>query len=255
MKRINKRSIFTVVLTLMLALSAGFYTCLNPTTAWFHAEDSDTAAYQVGTFDVDFDAYVHEDMTLTFDASTKLSEAQAQDDTLRNREFEYAVKFLYVTVRNNVVKDGEDVDYLDASVKLKFDSEAVGKGLRYYYFACSEPQDIDDDKTYYSSVSTDDNGTTAGNDLSSKIKAFCTSAGISSDADYIDSSKNTLMDFDVDDAAVTVPHNKQVTICIALWVDHDQYMNYINALDAKSLTGPMSFDTQMELFAKQTKQS
>ncbi|HBL40951.1 MAG TPA: hypothetical protein DDY98_05010 [Ruminococcaceae bacterium] len=247
MKRINKRSIFTTVLSLMLALSTGFYTCLNPTTAWFHAEGSIPVTYDMGEFDINFDAYVQQDMTLNFEASTKLSEAKS-NDTQSNMEFEYAVKYLYITVKNNAVKPGENADYLDALVKLKFSQASTDAGLRYYYFACGDAQDINSTKSYYSSIATDANGTyTSAHDLSTKIQTFCTAKSIDTDSDYMNTSKNTLINFDNDTDAIRVPHNKQVTICIAVWVDHDKYLDYIS----RTVTGPLSLSTQIELFAKQ----
>lgn len=238
MKRLNKRSVFTVVLALMLTLSIGFYTGLRPTTAWFHQEDSVTKTYDVGTFDVDFDATVHANMNLTFDVTTKLSEAletTATDAATRNKEFEYAVKYLYVTIANNVEASRTDADYLDALVKLNVgeaeteDSSDSGSGsgsadsgasaLRFYYFPLTGSD------TQYSSVTTDNDGTTASLDLAAKLQTYCSANNIADDDDFIDPTVNPQMAFDdleddADAGLIRVAHNESVTVCVAIWVDH-----------------------------------
>lgn len=224
MKRINKRSVLTVVLALMLVLSLGFYTGLRPTTAWFNASDSVTKNYDIGTFEVDFDAYVHQSMNLTFDATTKLAEALADDED-RNAEFEYAVKYIYVTLENNVESTRTDADYLDALVKLTVgDSEGeADESLRYFYFALNSTSDNNGDG-YYDEVSSDSNGTTAGGSLAAALQDFCSSLQGSTDEEideaFVDAMSNDDLDDDSNDALIRVPHNDSVTVCIALWVDH-----------------------------------
>ncbi len=238
MKKINKRSVLTVVLALMLVLSAGFYTGLNPTTAWFHQEDSEDQTYNVGTFEVDFSSTVHANMNLTFDVTTKLSEAletAATDAADRNTEFEYAVKYIYVTIENNVESDRTDADYLDALVKLKVGEAEEGEGdsgsaLRYYYFALDpDEQDGNQDANgQFDEVSIGSDGTAAaGGSIASALQTYCTTNSISDDDDFIDPSVNPQMNFDdLDDDAdpglIRVPHNGSVTVCIALWVHHGE---------------------------------
>ncbi len=236
MKRLNKRSVFTVVLALMLTLSIGFYTGLRPTTAWFHQEDSVTKTYDVGTFDVDFDATVHANMNLTFEVTTKLSEAletAATDAATRNKEFEYAVKYLYVTIANNVEASRTDADYLDALVKLNVgeaetdggsgsgSADSGASALRYYYFP------LTGSATQYASVLADNDGTTASLDLAAKLRTYCSANSIADDDDFIDSAVNPQMAFDdleddSDAGLIRVPHNESVTVCVAIWVDHGE---------------------------------
>lgn len=232
MKRLNKRSVFTVVLALMLTLSIGFYTGLRPTTAWFHQEDSVTKTYDVGTFDVDFDATVHANMNLTFEVTTKLSEAletAATDAATRNKEFEYAVKYLYVTLENNVEASRTNADYLDALVKLNVGEAETGSGsgsseassLRYYYFPLTGSD------TQYASVTTDNDGTMASLDLAAKLRTYCSANSIAADDDFIDPAVNPQMNFDdleddADAGLIRVPHNSSVTVCVAIWVDHGE---------------------------------
>ncbi len=213
MKRINKRSVLTAVLALMLVLSFGFYTGLSPTTAWFSDSGSTSGEFDIGTFDVSSEAYVHEDMTLHFDVTTKLSEAletQASDAATRNKEFEYAVQYIYLTLENGVEPSRTGADYLDALVNLEIDSDATDDGLRYFCFAL-DSTDVSNDG-YYNKVTSDNNGTfTTNGGLSSKIQTYCTAKGISTDADLLD---------EMTDNELRVEHGDSVNICMALWVDH-----------------------------------
>ena len=248
MKKIDKSSAFAVVLALMLVVSAVFYVGLRPTTAWFHNEYSVANTYDVGTFVVKSDAYLHRSMSLTFDATTKIDEALV-NDSARNREFEYAVKYLYITVVNDMEENRSGtVDYLDALVKVNFDNQSLADGLRYFYFDCTGSVDpVANSRAYYEQASTDVNGLTAGGDLCSRMRTFYAAKDITADADYTDTSKNPKMDVQLNtqsfgSGAIRVPRNKQVTICIALWVDHGA-SGRVNK----------TFNTQITLSAQQTK--
>ena len=211
MKRINKRSVLTAVLALMLVLSFGFYTGLSPTTAWFSASGNASGNYSIGTFDVSSDAYVHENMALHFDVTTKLSEAletQATDAATRNKEFEYAVQYIYLTLENNVESSRTTADYLDALVNIEISSAATADGLRYFCFAMDENDDSDNDG-YYDEVTSDNNYTNG--DLSSKIRSYCSTNSISTDAGLLEA---------MTEGELRVAHGDSVTLCIALWVDH-----------------------------------
>ena len=213
MKRINKRSVLTAVLALMLVLSFGFYTGLSPTTAWFSDSGSTSGEFDIGTFDVSSEAYVHEDMTLHFDVTTKLSEAletQASDAATRNKEFEYAVQYIYLTLENGVEPSRTSADYLDALVNLEIDSDATDDGLRYFCFAL-DSTDVSNDG-YYNKVTSDNNGTfTTNGALSSKIRSYCTANSISTDSGLLDAMA---------DNELRVAHGDSVSLCVALWVDH-----------------------------------
>ncbi len=213
MKRINKRSVLTAVLAFMLVLSFGFYTGLSPTTAWFSDSGNTSGEFDIGTFDVSSEAYVHEDMTLHFDVTTKLSEAletQASDAATRNKEFEYAVQYIYLTLENGVEPSRTSADYLDALVNVEISSAATDDGLRYFCFAMDE--DESDEDGYYNAVTGDANGKfTSNGALSSKIRSYCTANSISTDADLMEAMA---------DNELRVAHGDSVNFCIALWVDH-----------------------------------
>lgn len=124
MKRINKRGVLSVILSLMLVFSVGFYSSAEHTTAWFTAFDDASKEFNMDSIKItsDFDGETAE---LKFDAATKFADADE-----RSKMFEHACKFFTVTLENTGDRDAFVL------VDITEESRAVttDKGVRYYIY-------------------------------------------------------------------------------------------------------------------------
>lgn len=124
MKRINKRGALSVILSLMLVFSVGFYSSAEHTTAWFTAFDDASKEFNMDSIKItsDFDG---ETVELKFDAATKFADADE-----RSKMFEHACKFFTVTLENTGDRDALVL------VDITEESRAVttDKGVRYYIY-------------------------------------------------------------------------------------------------------------------------
>ncbi len=124
MKRINKRSILSVILSLMLVFTVGFYSSAEHTTAWFTAFGEAAKEFNMDSINItsDFDGETAE---LKFDAATKFADADE-----RSKMFEHACKFFTVTLENTGDRDALVL------VDITEESRAVttDKGVRYYIY-------------------------------------------------------------------------------------------------------------------------
>ena len=134
MKRINKRSILSVILSLMLVFTVGFYSSAEHTTAWFTAFGEATKEFNMDSINItsDFDG---ETVELQFDAATKFADADE-----RNKMFEHACKFFTVTLENTGDRDA--LVFID----ITEDSRAVtaDKGVRYYIYEYTDTTEYTD---------------------------------------------------------------------------------------------------------------
>lgn len=136
MKRINKRSVLSVILSLMLVFSVGFYSSAEHTTAWFTAFDDASKEFNMDSIKItsDFDGETAE---LKFDAATKFADADE-----RSKMFEHACKFFTVTLENTGDRDALVL------VDITEESRAVttDKGVRYYIYEYTDtlPYDADE---------------------------------------------------------------------------------------------------------------
>ena len=124
MKRINKRGVLSIVLSLMLVFSVGFYSSAEHTTAWFTAFGEAAKEFNMDSIDItsDFNGKTAE---LKFDAATKFADADE-----RSKMFEHACKFFTVTLENTGDRDAlVFVDITEASKAVTAD-----KGVRYYIY-------------------------------------------------------------------------------------------------------------------------
>lgn len=123
MKKLNKRSVFSVVLALMLVFTVGFYSSAEQTTAWFTASDYKSQDFTMDNIDVVYSGYDSGNLSLQFDAATKFD-----DSDERSKMFEHACKFFTVTVTN---KDGgrDALVFIDIATEI-----AEDQGLRYYIY-------------------------------------------------------------------------------------------------------------------------
>ncbi len=124
MKRFNKRGVMSVILSLMLVFSVGFYSSAEHTTAWFTAFGEAAKEFNMDSIDITSD-FNGETAELKFDAATKFADADE-----RSKMFEHACKFFTVTLTNSGDRDAL------VFVDLTEDSRAVtiDKGVRCYIY-------------------------------------------------------------------------------------------------------------------------
>jgi len=124
LKKINKRGVFSVVLSIMLIFTVGFYSSAEHTTAWFTAFGEAAKEFNMDSIDItsDFDG---ETVELTFDAATKFA-----DEDERNKMFEHACKFFTVTLTNTGDRDA--LVFLDITEESR--AVTADKGVRYYIY-------------------------------------------------------------------------------------------------------------------------
>ncbi len=129
MKKLNKRSVFSVVLALMLVFTVGFYSSAEHTTAWFTDSGDNSQQFLMDTIDVEYSGFDADNLEMQFDAATKFDDADE-----RSKMFEHACKFFTVTVTNNGDRDA--LVFIDIASEITED-----KGLRYYIHEYN-PDDI-----------------------------------------------------------------------------------------------------------------
>lgn len=129
MKKLNKRSVFSVVLALMLVFTVGFYSSAEHTTAWFTDSGDNSQPFLMDTIDVEYSGFDADNLEMQFDAATKFDDADE-----RSKMFEHACKFFTVTVTNKGKRDA--LVFIDIASEITED-----KGLRYYIHEYN-PNDI-----------------------------------------------------------------------------------------------------------------
>lgn len=145
MKKINKRSIFSVVLCAMLVFCIGVYSSAEPTTAWFSDTGRDEETYSMEELNVSFSGdRIGENETvleLSFDAATKFADADE-----RTNMFEHAAKYYVFTAENNNHVGGldatiaVDIKYSNTQDDVMLAAE-VDKGLRYFVYEIDTAND------------------------------------------------------------------------------------------------------------------
>lgn len=126
MKKTSKRSIFSVALALMLVASVGFFTSLNPTTAWFTASQQAFKDFDMGKIDVDYHG-TNKDINLKFSAATKVLDSDELSEM-----FEFAAQFYTFTVTN------KESDSIDARLIVNLANVPQDSGLHYLFFEFDE---------------------------------------------------------------------------------------------------------------------
>lgn len=134
MKRINKRGIFSIILSLMLVFTVGFYSSAEPTTAWFTAFGEASKEFNMDSIDItsDFDS---ETVELKFDAATKFADADE-----RSKMFEHACKFFTVTLTNTGDRDA--LVFVDITEESR--AVTADKGVRYYIYEYTDTTEYAD---------------------------------------------------------------------------------------------------------------
>lgn len=93
-----KRSVFSVALCAMLVFCIGFYSSVEPTTAWFTDTSDKTGTFNMDELSIELEGDSTE-IELNFKAATKSSDPQ--NDNKPEPMFEYAAEFYIFKVTNN----------------------------------------------------------------------------------------------------------------------------------------------------------
>lgn len=134
MKKLSKRSVFSVILSLMLIVTVGFYSSAERTTAWFTAFGEASKEFNMDSIDItsDFDG---ETIALKFDAATKFADADE-----RSKMFEHACKFFTVTLENTGDRDA--LVFIDITEESR--AVTADKGVRYYIYEYIDTTEYND---------------------------------------------------------------------------------------------------------------
>lgn len=107
MKKNIKRSVFSLVLCAMLTFCVGFYSSVEPTTAWFSDSGSQSGSFNMDEIDITFtgegivDSQTSEEtmLKLAFKAATKA--VDEENNGAPDPMFEHAAEFYTFTAKNN----------------------------------------------------------------------------------------------------------------------------------------------------------
>ena len=127
MKKLNKRSIFSVALALMLVFTVGFYSSAEPTTAWFTAFGDSAKEFNMDEIKIEYSGISDDTTTMTFDAATKFADADE-----RSKMFEHACKFFTVTLENTGARNA--LVFIDIADADNTRTASVDNGVRYYIY-------------------------------------------------------------------------------------------------------------------------
>lgn len=223
MKKLSKRSVLSVILSLMLVVTVGFYSSAEPTTAWFTAFGEAAKEFDMDSIDItsDFDG---ETAVLKFDAATKFADADE-----RSKMFEHACKFFTVTITNSGDRDA--LVFIDITEESR--AVTADKGVRYYIYEYTDTTEYTDVTEVVPGVyeNTDgkrvieSNGTYFRTD---KMIADILTEKIGDRQDDIESmTSDEQLAFLNQDASslVELKAGETKSFCCAFWVEYDYFMN------------------------------
>ncbi len=137
MKKLNKRSVFSFVLAVMLVFTVGFYSSAEPTTAWFTAFKDASNEFDMDRIVIETN-FEDETETMMFDAGTRFADADE-----RSNMFEHACKFFTIELTN--VSDRDAYAFIDLVDSSQSRTASVDNGVRYFIYEYN-------DKTEYTDV-------------------------------------------------------------------------------------------------------
>lgn len=213
MKKLNKRSVFSVVLALMLVFTVGFYSSAEHTTAWFTDSGDNSQPFLMDTIDVEYLGFDADNLEMQFDAATKFDDADE-----RSKMFEHACKFFTVTVTNKGDRDA--LVFIDIASKITED-----KGLRYYIHEYNNDDNIKYNSEDLIEVAPDVYQNADGKRvISSGDKYFRTSTMIADDANAkacIPGENPMLIELDAPDVE---GESTSKSFCVVFWVEYDEFI-------------------------------
>ena len=126
MKKLNKRSVFSFALAVMLVFTVGFYSSAEPTTAWFTAFKDPNNEFNMDLIEIESN-FEGETASMTFDASTRFADADE-----RNNMFEHACKFFTIELTNKSERNALAIIDLTDSSETR--DVSVDNGVRYLIY-------------------------------------------------------------------------------------------------------------------------
>ncbi len=264
MKKINKRSIFSVVLCAMLVFCISVYSSAEPTTAWFSDSDSDEAVYSMKELDVTFTGDgLGEGATkieLAFDAATKFADADE-----RAKMFEHAAKYYVFTAessnneKNIDASIAVDIKYTDTQNDVMTTTEG-DKGLRYLIYEINTKEDVRSaGNELVPGVWVDEEGKCLvkpyqnkddlfyNSQLSEKINASIPDQEVFNG--YTDEQKLEFLRGIQENTQVIKPGETK-TYCICFWVEYDYFNSQAQAIE-NSTVRELTFDVDVKITAEQ----
>ncbi len=261
MKKINKRSVLSVVLCAMLVFCAGFYSSAQPTTAWFSDIGDTSGDFVMEELYVDFTGEgIGEGaskLALSFDAATRFADADE-----RSKMFEHAAKYYMFTAENTGTLSAHVmVEINDSQTQDDIMTAAeIDKGLRYFIYEVNTTADlVANGEEFVEGVFTDENGNClvkSGNEyydskLADKLDEKISAA---TDVDFTDEAQQlAFLNECHEDFGELKPGEKR-TYCICFWVEYTPFINNstnaINEANGISIR-TMDFDVDVKLSAEQ----
>lgn len=223
MKKLSKRGVFSVMLSLMLVFTVGFYSSAERTTAWFTAFGEAAKEFNMDSIDItsDFDG---ETVELKFDAATKFADADE-----RSKMFEHACKFFTVTLTNSGERDA--LVFIDITEESR--AVTADKGVRYYIYEYT-------DTTEYTNVTQVVPGVFENSEgkrvIESNGKYFRTDKMVAdiltekigdrqSELDAMSADEQLAFLNQDSSSLVELKAGETKSFCCAFWVEYDYFMN------------------------------
>jgi hypothetical protein len=233
MKRINKRGVLSVILSLMLVFTVGFYSSAEHTTAWFTAFGDAAKEFNMDSIYITSD-FNSKTVELKFDAATKFADADE-----RSKMFEHACKFFTVTLTNSGDRDALVL------VDITEESRAVttDKGVRYYIYEYTDTVDYTDVKEVVPDVYENADGKRV---IESNGKYFRTDKMIADVlTEKIDDRQTEISAMSPEEqlaflnqdssSLVELKAGETKKLCCAFWVEYDYFMNDENVTIADGI--------------------
>ncbi len=212
MKKLNKRSIFSVLLALMLVFTVGFYSSAEHTTAWFTDSGDNSQQFLMDTLQVDYSGFDPNNLEMQFDAATKFDDADE-----RSKMFEHACKFFTVTATNNGDRDA--LVFIDIAGDSTDPESADVDALRYYIHEYNPDNNLEYDFEDLTQVAPDVYQNSDGKRvIESEGNYFRTSTMIADDADAnaCQIGGNPLL--------IELDAGQSKSFCCVFWVEYDEFI-------------------------------
>ncbi len=266
MKKVNKRSILSLVLCAMLVFCVGFYSTAKPTTSWFYAAEKLEEAYKMQEVNVVFEDFAGneissvETQTLNFKAATKLSDSEE-----RANMFEHAAEFYVFSAENTGDFPAHiEIDIWGENVQGDIMTSAVSgdSGIRYFIYELdvSEKSEVDSslvDSIFGNEVPNggtvlQDGEATAVSEAAMEDVYVNKESGLrvlyyngkyyytqlssklfsnitdETDLSTVENEKTFLQDA-VDVQATHLDKDEKKVFCICMWVDYDAFVDDANS--------------------------
>lgn len=261
MKKINKRSVFSVVLCAMLVFCAGFYSSAEPTTAWFSDAGESSNDYAMEELNIAFtgDGFGENatKLELSFDAATKFADADE-----RAGMFEHAAKYYVFTAESSADNKFDaqikiDVNYENTQDDIMTAAE-VDKGLRYFVYEVDAAADaVAQAEEYVPDVWVDADGKCLVRGIEAEPDVYYDSKladkledKIQAESGFDTFTEEQKLEFlrSVQETPDPIAPGEKKTYCICFWVEYDAF---ISQTETQSPLRNLEFDVDVKVSAEQ----